>query len=205
MRRIAKDRATVRGYTIVELMMALAVLAIGVTGIAAMQKVTAMANRHAKNLSIANHIAQAWQEQLAADAGSWNHPSVRNPTSDLNDTVWLKQIAVDEGTWFRPAYDSDLRFGPAFDALGNVTAIPAQAVFCTHVRLRWLYRDNQPTIGNGLIRAEVRVFWRREGEPHVVESPFCGGDGESAELIGDSFDSYHFVYDSSAVRQHTAQ
>ena len=58
-------RLRARGYTMVELMMALGILAIGVSGIIAMHKVTVAANQHAKNLAVASHIAQAWQEQLA--------------------------------------------------------------------------------------------------------------------------------------------
>src|SRR5262244_1226376 len=131
------SRSRSRGYTIIELMMALTVLGIGVTGIIAMQKVTVSSNQHAKNLNVAAHIAQAWQEQLAADAVAWNHPSVRSSTPDLNDTVWLKLIVASPDAWTQPAYNSNLLFGPGFDALGNPVSNLENAVFCTHVRLSW--------------------------------------------------------------------
>ncbi len=190
-----------RGYTIVELMMALTVLAIGVTGIVSMQKVTVTANQHAKRLALATHIAQAWQDQLAADATQWNHPSPQNPVPDLSDTAWLDQVDQKAGAWFRPAYDSALRFGAMFDALGNVTNNATEAQFCTHLRLTRLYSE---TNGNGLIRTEVRVFWQRGGEAHVTDSPFCTENDEGAAEIGRAVENYHFVYNTSAVRQATA-
>ena len=58
-----------RGYTVVELLMALAVFTTGVTGIIAMQRTVIAANRHARNLTVANGIAQAWLDQLVADVG----------------------------------------------------------------------------------------------------------------------------------------
>ena len=56
-------------------MMAIGIFGIGVTGIIAMQKVTAVSNQHAKNLGIATHIAESWLDMLATDAVIWNHPS----------------------------------------------------------------------------------------------------------------------------------
>src|SRR5690606_31396949 len=47
-----------RAYTAVEVLMSLAVLAVGVTGIIATEKVTLTANVHAKNLAIATRIGQ---------------------------------------------------------------------------------------------------------------------------------------------------
>ena len=42
-----------RGYTVIELLMALTVLALGASGVVAMQRVTLESNRYAKNLAIA--------------------------------------------------------------------------------------------------------------------------------------------------------
>jgi prepilin-type N-terminal cleavage/methylation domain-containing protein len=193
-----------RGYTIVELMMALAILAIGVSGIIAMHKVTVGANQHAKNLAVASHIAQAWQEQLAADAARWNHPSALRAQSDLTETVWLRQ-AAGTGEWRQPIYDEGLDFGAAFDALGNVVPPGSedQAHYCTNLKLTWLYSQSTPTVGNGLIRADVRVFWLREGEATVNGGRVCDAGASTAE-IGEATDRYHFVYKTSAIRQNTA-
>jgi prepilin-type N-terminal cleavage/methylation domain-containing protein len=179
---------TRRGFTVVELMIALTVFAIGVSGIIATQKVTVAANQHAKNLAIATGIAQAWQDQLAVDATYWRPDGTTQPT-------WL---TVGNGTWFRPAFSADRQFGAAFDALGNVVddgADLTQAHFCTHLRLTLLYPQ---TGGNGLMRTEVRVFWRRDGGSGV--DPVCGTDNDAAE-IGTDIENYHFVYQTSAVKQ----
>lgn len=191
-----------RGYTIIELMMALTVLAIGVSGIIAMQKITVTTNQHAKNLALATHIAQAWQEQLALDAASWNHPSPQNGASDLPQTRWLNNVGL--GTWFRPSHDATVMFGAGFDALGNVVtdADFEQAAFCTHIRLTWLYPQ---TNGNGLIRSEVRVFWPRSSMGGTVDGrPVCDPDTDPTAVTSGS-ERYHFVYQTTAIKQNTAQ
>src|SRR6185369_16025167 len=88
-----------RGYTVIEVMIALTLLAIGTMGVIAMQKVTAIANRDAKNLVVANQVARTWLERLRTDAVQWNHPSAVNVASDLGDTRWLNNV---DGKWFRP-------------------------------------------------------------------------------------------------------
>lgn len=202
--RAARRRLS-RGYTIVELMMALGVFAIGVSGVIAMQKVTLASNRHAKNLAVATHIGQAWMEQLAADASQWNFPGPRNQgaASDIGDTDWLQE-ADNTTDWFLPDWVGVRSFGPGFDALGNPVANVNQAAFCTHLRLTWLNRDNQGIVGNGLIRAEVRVFWMREGNGGgATPDPICSPNND-AIAIGQRPELYHFVYNTSAIRQEAA-
>lgn len=192
-----------RGYTAVELLMAISIFAIGVSGIIAMQKVTVGANAHAKNLSIATHIAQAWLDQLATDAAAWNHPSPSNPTPDLGDTTWLNLAGGNADVWLRPAYSTTRNFGAGFDAQGNPVsdANAASAVFCTHIRLSWLYPD---TAGNGLLRTEVRVFWVRDGQGGTVNNqPVCAV-GTPVDQIEDAPLKYHFVHQASAVKQNTS-
>jgi prepilin-type N-terminal cleavage/methylation domain-containing protein len=201
-----KLRASSRGYTAVELLMSIAVLAIGVSGIIAMQKIAVSTNRHSKNLALATQIARSWQDQLAADALLWNHPSQNNPVSDLaGDTEWLKFVG---NGWFRPAFPTDATvrpFGPGFDALGNPVTDPNQlatAHFCTHLRLSWLRPEGQ---GNALIRTEVRVFWAREGQLLTDQAIAIGTSGICADIAPDvvaaALNQFHFVYMTSAVKQ----
>jgi prepilin-type N-terminal cleavage/methylation domain-containing protein len=193
-----------RGYTMVELLMAITIFAIGVSGIISMQKVVATSNQSAKRLAIATHIAQAWQEQLAADASAWNHPSPNNATPDIGEPAWLNVVASSPDVWVMPDWVPDRNFGPAFDGLGEVvdpTSNLPQAQFCAHIRLTWLYPD---TAGNGLIRTEVRVFWLREDMGGTVNAlQLCDPNTDPALIEGAS-DRYHFVYETSAVRQNTA-
>ncbi len=188
------------GYTVIELMMAISLFAVGVSAIIALQKVAVTSNQHAKNLAIATRIAQSWQEMLAADAVMWNHPDANNTASDLPTTTWLRQVDTTTA-WFQPAWNANLQFGPAFDALGNPVLLPtdaARADFCTHIRLTYLYPPDTPVVGNGMIRTEVRVFWRRPG----VNNPdaFCSAQILPA-TIGEQVQQYYFVYKTAAVRE----
>ena len=193
-----------RGYTIVELMMAIAVLGIGITGVIAMQKVTISSNGHANRLATATHIAQSWLDELAAEAGQWNDEN------DFDDTIWLTNVGVEGGPpndWFLPVYNAGRDFGPAFDAVGSAVAtddIPSDARYCAEVRLRWIGSQNAIKAGGGLIRAEVRVFWRRDGVVSVTAeqaASFC----QAGQIDLDTAEAqrmFHIVYLSTALRQH---
>jgi len=191
-----------RGYTAVELMMAIGIFGIGVTGIIAMEKVTVVSNQHAKNLGIATHIAESWMDMLATDAVTWNHPSRESPGApDIGQTIWLQSVKANANTandWFLPAYSGVLAFGPAFDALGNPVnpaTAPGSVAFCSHLRLSWLY---QPTVsGNGLIRAEVRVFWLRDGQGFAQD--MC--DVGQVASVGGATQTFHFVQKITAIRE----
>jgi hypothetical protein len=181
--------------------MAIAIFGIGVTGIIAMQKVTAVSNQHAKNLGIATHIAQSWLDMLANDAVMWNHPSASSSIPDIGQTTWLQSVkgnANGSNDWFLPAYSNVLAFGPAFDALGNPldpATATAGAAFCSHLRLSWLY---QPTLsGNGLIRAEVRVFWLRDGQGFTQD--MCSN--AQVANVGGATQTFHFVQKITGIRE----
>jgi prepilin-type N-terminal cleavage/methylation domain-containing protein len=194
-------RPSTRGYTAVELLMALAVFAIGISGIISLEKVTVVANQHAKNLAIATQIVQSWKSQLTVDAALWNNPSPATARpDDLDQTGWLTQADSQKGVWFQPAYIPERLFGPAFDALGNVVTDPKetqQIQFCTHLRLTRVYPSDT---GAGLIRAEVRVFWLRDGQ---ADGQFCNATTSTPTAIGQAITTYHFVYQTTAITQQT--
>jgi type IV pilus assembly protein PilV len=190
-----------RGYTVIEVMIALTLLAIGTSGIIAMQKITAVANRDAKNLVIANQIARTWIERLRADAVQWNHPSAVKPALDLSETTWLNNLNVG---WFRPAESPTGMGSASADAFGNdvLDANVANGLFCTNIRLAWLYGAGAPPF---LIRAEVRVFWLRDGGGGTIDGqPICNIDTDRNQ-IGTAVDRYHFVYVTSAIAQNMAR
>ena len=189
-----RRRAATRGYTLVELMMALALLSTAILGIIAMQKMTVISNAHAKNVSIAQRIAQAWATQLELDGTEW-----RTGTGG----GFLSGAPTG---WQRPLYNPTRRFGAAFDALGNplVDASVASARFCTNVRVAPLYPTTMGRIGNGVLRAEIRVFWQRDGQDTADASGLCAAPQSDALIKKIDFanDVYHFVYQTVAVRQH---
>ena len=187
-----KRRSRARGYTVVELMTALGVFAMGVTGIFAMQRLTLNSNQHARNLTLASGIAQGWLAQLAADSSLWRS------NGTVAGTPWLSSVTTADDVWQLPTDNGALRasrgFSRAFDARGQPVA-PANAVFCVHVRLTNLFTV---PAGNGLTRTDVRVFWPRDGEAPLAGD--CTSAGTVA-AVAEATDRYHFVYRTGAVRQ----
>ncbi|WP_437993202.1 type IV pilus modification PilV family protein [Sorangium sp. So ce145] len=158
-------RAASRGYTLIEVMAALGVLAIGATGVLALQKATLISNTNARNLTIANSIAMTWAERLRVDALQWNDP-MRVP--DINDdTAWLALSATAPFTKVTPTEITALG-SPSADVLGaDIYAGDTwESAFCTHVRFRQFTDPVSGTpIWDSLIRAEIRVVWERNGNP----------------------------------------
>jgi type IV pilus assembly protein PilV len=192
-----------RGYTVVEVMIALTLLAIGTSGIIAMEKVTSVTNRESKNLVIANQIARTWMERLRADAVQWTNPSASDPNTNISNTLWLTQISNNPGIWFRPTDDAT-RGSPTADAFGNDVRDTdfATGSFCTNVRLNWLY--GPPGLGLAppyLIRAEVRVYWLRDGGPGGIDGKAVCDPTVNLGLVSPAVDRYHFVYLASGVPQ----
>ncbi len=195
-----KKRRFARGYTIVEVMMALAILTLGASGVIAVQKATLIANTNARNLAVANSIAQSWVERLRADALVWNAP---NNTDDVNDTNWLKVAdpANPNQAWFMPAevIAPALAASPDNDVLGadifQGDPGPPASAFCTQLRFTRFPAQALPAYRK-LIRAEIRVFWERAGRPidcAIAPNPIEGDVGR-----------YGFAYVTTAVMQNTA-
>ncbi|HTV17774.1 MAG TPA: hypothetical protein VMG12_03865 [Polyangiaceae bacterium] len=193
----ARQRRGGAAYTFVEVLMSLAVLAVGVVGIIATEKVTLAANVHAKNLAIATHIGQSWLGMLEAEAALWGSDG------SFSRTTWLQQ-GNGVATWFRPDYNTDLAFGAAFDALGNPVRTQdqdANARFCVDLRLAPLTPNSN---GGGLLRTEVRVVWLRDdnalGGAGVTATNACG---VAAVSVADEAESrlFHFLFLSGGVRQ----
>lgn len=182
-----------RGYTLVELMMAIAVFAIGVSGIIAMQKVAAAANEHSKALSVATNIAQAWLDVLKADSSLYTQANL------LSNAQLLGQVTANNSAWFRPTWNATKAIGAAFDALGKpineATVDPSTAQFCVHVRLTQVY-PNSP--GMNVMRTEVRVFWPRTDA--TFSTSFCAVAMDAAAVLAATPD-LHFLYQVSAARQ----
>ncbi len=198
-----RRRIKSRGSTVIEVLMAISVLAVGASGIIALQKVTTVANRNAKNLEIANEIARTWVERLQSDAMVWNHPSALDPNSDIGDTRWLLNNVDDPGTeqWFRPVDGTANIYGVHYATGNDDPSGSLNGPFCVNLRLTWLRPEQD------LVRAEVRVYWLRGGiQPHVadlpdVEDPLCGSTPSPAPGVGGQIELYHFVHVTTALRK----
>ena len=196
------------GYTMVEVMVALAILAVGATGVIALQKATLISNAQARNIATANAIAKSWAERLRTDALQWNNPS-GNPNNELldlaSDADWLSALGNPlYPERVIPAALPDLG-APNADVIGTdiYQVDPSdpdyvEPAFCTHLRFR---QFNDP-INAGqilwprLIRVEIRVLWERSGQP--INCTAVPGDVDQLP------DRYGAVYLVTSVLQNTS-
>jgi prepilin-type N-terminal cleavage/methylation domain-containing protein len=217
MTRTLPARPSRRGYTAVEVLLAMTVLLIGSAAVMSMQKVSIQANLDARKLDIANSIAHTWLERLSTDATSWTLPAQNvTGTNNFNNTKWLipggSGGQVGFGSWFLPtapgSYGSPGAEGnsPAFDILGRDldATDAANAVFCTHVKIDPLAFD--ASANPLLLRATVIVFWQKQ---LVYSTATPGGnctawfDVASDEAANPG--TWHIIYATTAIRKNTVQ
>lgn len=151
-----------RGYTMVEVMMALALLAVGAAGVVAMEKAAVVGNAGARSTATGTALAERWVERLRADSMVWN---TLTPTSDINDTRWLKTVKLTPGIWTLPTIAPG-QASPYADPLGADIILGSDAspvAYCTHI----MYRQ----ITQKMINATVRVSWRRDLSPIDCNEP----------------------------------
>lgn len=189
-RRLSRNgRAAARGYTMIEVMTALGLLAVGAAGVVAMQKAAVVGNSSARSIAIASAIASRWAERLRVDSMVWN--SIDG--TELTQTRWLKTVTGSANVWTLPAGQPD-KFAPYADPLGAdiiYAGDTAAVAYCTHVSYRLLSPK--------LVSAVVRVTWRRDSSPI---------DCSAADLFAPSTDIavYGAVYLTvGAVIQETSQ
>lgn len=162
-----------RGYSIIEVMMALGVLAVGTTGVIALQKVSLVGNTNARMADAARLVAGTWVERLKSDALQWNDPM---GVSDIADTRWLNvagtynpQNPPNANSWVRAPQVANWS-SPVADIHGadvfDVNSL--DGVFCTHLQLARAV-EKRYSLGGAThpiaIRAIVRVVWRRDLAP----------------------------------------
>jgi hypothetical protein len=181
----------------VEVMVGLAVLAIGASGVIALQKTALGGNLYARNLVTANQIAQNWLERLKVDALAWNS----NNAADMAETTWIQQAPF-PADWFRPI-EAVGEGSPAADVAGrDIYAASTGAAFCTHIRLTPLLPGPiGPAVADAeLVRAEVRVFFSRTNQTIDDE---CANDTFSDFSDPLAHNEYGFVYHTGAIRRNT--
>jgi prepilin-type N-terminal cleavage/methylation domain-containing protein len=182
-----------RGYTAVEVLMAMTVMAIGASAVMSMQKASVQGNLDARKVDVANSIARTWVERLQRDSMQWTAPGpTTGPNSNLATAAVISNGITGVGNWVFPDQyiAATPPFSPAFDILGRDLAVAdlGNAVFCANVRLTWLTT-------NELARADVRVLWPR-GITNSAPSGWC------KSALGNRPDPlvYHSIYVTTALR-----
>ncbi len=183
-----------RGYTAVEVLMAMTVMAIGAAGVMSMQKASVQGNLDARKADVANSIARTWVERIQRDAMQWTAPGPTTGTVSNIATaaILANAIAGGGGNWVFPNQyiGNNPPFSPAFDILGRdlATADLGKAVFCVNIRVTWL-------TANELLRADVRVLWPR-GITGAAPNGWCTASlGNRPSPL-----TYHSIYVTTAVR-----
>ncbi len=208
--RTVRVAARSAGYTAVEVLMAMTVMAIGAAAVISMQRASMQGDLDARETDLANSIARTWVERLQKDAMQWTLPSSVDPGDNNFANAQLLAPNV-TGKWFLPtAYLSNTpTWSPGFDILGrdlDGTSV-ANAFFCANVRLTWLVAPALPG-EPGLLRADVRVLWPRG----LYNSPvggsaagFCtaavaGLDDPNTYSLGQQ-PPYHAIYLTTTIKE----
>lgn len=195
-----------RGYTSVEVLIAMTLFAIGAAGVIGMQRATIQGGEDARRFDMATNIANEWLSRLQRDSMFWTEPSSDKPTSmNISNTRWLKNVDTC-GTNFctipMPAAPAD-GLSPAFDQFGRdlPAGITTEAFFCVQYRLQWIA---PPGVGpsypaplklTGLMRAEVRVYWNS-----LEQAPVGNCASPPPEVIP-AATTFRMVYATTAIRE----
>jgi prepilin-type N-terminal cleavage/methylation domain-containing protein len=184
-----------RGYTAVEVLMAMTVMAIGAASVISMQKAAMQGNLDARKTDMANSIARMWIERIQRDAMRWTIPGPANPATappgNIAAAAVLKAAADKVNAWILPDQylGSTPPLSPGFDILGRDLVPDDSALFCVGVRLNWLTT-------NQLARVDVRVIWPRG----ITSNPANVCAQAAVADPGPNSVNYHSVYLTTAVR-----
>lgn len=187
------------GYTLIEVMMAVAVMTAGAIGIMALQQATIRGNLEARQVATATQLASTWIERLQRDAVGWSEAATPGtilvPPTMLTRTRYLQAVPA-SGTaplWFIPGPSTALE-SSSFDHWGRDTITLGEMEYCTHVRLQWVY------VGQAM-RADVRVWWARRNPAATSGAALAGcAPGLDPNTLTNRLRDVRFVYASTVIR-----
>ena len=190
-----------RGYTAVEVLSAMTLLAIGGAGVIGMQRVTLQGSEDARRFDVGGNIANEWCGRLQRDTAQWTAPNASDlTTNDINLTQFIGSVAAC-GAWCNPpAAAAPAGMTGSFDMFGrDLLATATDATYCAQYRLTWIASPGLAAPYNpaALMRAEVRVFWSRLERNPVGDCATATPDAANANQL------YHFVYATTAIRENT--
>jgi prepilin-type N-terminal cleavage/methylation domain-containing protein len=194
-----------RGFTAVEVLIAMTIMVIGAAAIMSMQKASVLGNLDARKTDIANSIARTWIERLQRDSMHWTLPSSLNRAG--NNFNLAKLLNHPNDTWFLPtdylgvgagnSYGFDIlgRDLAAGDIAADATKNTAGAQFCVEMKVTNLIA----VAPQDFFRVQVRVVWPRG----IGSAPagFC------TSVLGASPDMtlYHAIYVTTAVKENPVE
>lgn len=193
------------GYTLVEIVMSMAVMTIGATGLMALQRAAAVSNIESRQMTQASSVLQLWTERLRSDALLWNTGGNGLASADLSATTYITNIPA-PGTialWTTPLPVAGSGESYAFDYLGNDTlndsGNTSPAVFCAQTRLQWF-------IPGQALRADVRVWWHRASRNHnaqLSDRRLFANCGLGSENVMNNDRRLRFISTSTIIRRNS--
>lgn len=181
------------GFTLVEVMIAMAVMITGALGLLALQRAVTRGNYEARQISTASQIARTMLERIRTDQAGW---VVGGPTStwapaNMANTTYLRNTpaaGVDQWAYLPGLAGTE---GFTFDHYGRDlarTGVGPLVEYCVQTRLEWVY------VGQA-IRSDVRVIWDRMGNSVAAPSIPTNGCPQIPNAA-----NHHVLYASSVVR-----
>jgi prepilin-type N-terminal cleavage/methylation domain-containing protein len=173
-----------RGYTVVEVMSAMTLFAIGAAGVIGMQRTTILGGDDARRMDIATNIAHEWTARLQRDAAFWTKPNPSDGTNNISETRWLGPAMGGSPStdWAYPAVNATNYAGgsPYFDLYGRDRPEGSgDHMFCVQYRTSWItpLGTTVPYRLTAQLRVDVRVFWARlESSVGTAGSPMSCKD-----------------------------
>jgi Tfp pilus assembly protein PilV len=148
-----KRRNSSAGYSLIEVMTAVAIMIVGSTGVAMMVGATTRANDDAWETTTASAFAATWMERVKRDALLWT--AAGEPA-----TTYLSSAMLDTREWYVPAANFALTGeSPAADAFGWDTDNQDEMRYCVNLSTERVHR-----LTTGLtnaVRVNLRVYWAR--------------------------------------------
>lgn len=167
------------GYTLIEVMIAIAVAAIGISGIVFMQTATVRSNQDALETQVATVFARTWIERIRRDALMWTAPG--NPARATilmgrnlglpNSANYFVPTAVDDDVWDVPipmaglaAESSGANYhgvdvGAVDPTMAPMPVTNGDIYYCANTKFTIVHVVNGQT---NALRADVRVWWNRK-------------------------------------------
>jgi hypothetical protein len=170
----AVRRKPSRAYSVVEVMMAMALLGLGSVGVMATLRTVAIGGVGVRDFDLATSLAQSWADRMRADSTAWISATT------FGGALMLARGA--DGNAFVPsqAYGAVTVQGAADIRGTDVAANAATVRYCSALRYRCI-TGGAPTPACAAVVASVAVFWPREGTT-AAPNPFCTADQAALAL-----------------------
>lgn len=184
-------RGAARGFTIIEVLVAVIVTAIGFAAIFSLQIGSMQGNIEAREMAAATNLAERYVSELRSDAYMWT--TGLRPKADVTP-----RLAVAPGVWHsftatpvdqngRPNINEDADFGSPL----------ARQRFCVHY---WLGERN-PSM-DGILRVQVRVIWPVASLDQSRLTAICSE--QRADGFVPDVGTYRTISLPAAVRRHAS-